>query len=264
MRLQGKVAIVTGGARGMGRSHCLELAREGADIVTCDWSKDLAQLNYPQGSKAELDKTVADVKALGRRSIGMVVDVSNEKLVKEMVDTTVKEFGKVDILVNNAGISLRKPTHEITEQEWDTMFAVNVKGSFFCCKHVIPHMMKQNSGRIVNISSIAGLRGYATQTHYTASKHAVIGMTLSLAGELAPYKITVNAICPGVIKTPMLEAMAKCDGMSLDDFCEKVVPVPLGALEPIKISQAVIFFASDESNQITGQALVVDGGTLLT
>lgn len=250
MRLKGKVAIVTGGARGMGHAHCIELAREGADIVTCSRSKP--------------DKTVEDVKALGRRCIGMSVDVSNAKQVKEMVDRTAEEFGKIDILVNNAGIAKRLPTHEITENQWDEMMAVNLKGPWLACKYVIPHMIRQKSGRIVNIASIAGLRGYANQAHYTASKHGLIGLTTALAVELAPHKVTVNAICPGATNTSMLEECAKDDGLTIQDFIDGVIPIPLGRiLDPREISNAVVYFASEAAENITGQSLVMDGGILL-
>jgi len=262
MKLEGKVAIVTGGARGQGRSHCLSLAREGADIVACDICKDLP-VDWPLGKRGELDETVNQVKALGRRAIDLIADISKADEVRAVVDKTIDEFGKVDILVNNAAVDfLYGPCHKVTEEDWDIMLDVNLKGTWLCCKYVIPHMIKQKSGKIINISSVCGLMGMENVVPYTCSKHGVIGLTRALAAELAPYKINVNAICPGAVDTPMLSASAKIIGITPEE-AQKMwgESTLLGELwQPQDISNAVVWLASEDSRYLTGHSLPADGG----
>jgi len=257
MKLEGKVAIVTGGARGMGRSHCLALAREGADIVTCDICKDMP-IELSLGKKGELDETVEQVNALGGKAIGMVADVSKANEVKAVVDRTIETFGKVDILVNNAAVDIFGPCHEVSEEDWDVIIDVNLKGSWLFCKYIIPHMLEQESGKIINISSVYGRTGIANMVPYSCSKHGVIGLTRSLAAELAPYKINVNAICPGTVDTPMLSESYKITGITPEEILKSTL---FGKVwRPEDISNAVVWLASEESCFLTGHSLPADGG----
>jgi NAD(P)-dependent dehydrogenase (short-subunit alcohol dehydrogenase family) len=263
LMLNGKVAIVTGGARGMGRAHCIALAKEGADVVTCDVDGTLPDIDWRFGTKEELDETVGQVKAMGQRAIGMTLDVRNEGEVRGMVDRTLSEFGKVDVLVNNASVChLSEPMEETSERQWNSMIDINLKGSWLCCKHVVPHMIKQHYGKIVNISSIAGLTGFPNTLPYISSKHGIMGLTMGLAAELAPYKINVNTICPGPVKTPMFDESIEKTGQTLEEGTESWLSSTVfnELLQPEDLSNAVLFFASDVSRYITGQYLSVSGG----
>jgi len=262
MKLEGKVAIVTGGARGMGRSHCLALAQEGAHIITFDICKDYP-VDWPLGKKGELEETINQVLALGRRAVGLVADVSKGSEVKAVVDRAINEFGRVDILVNNAAVDFHYgPCHEVSEEDWELMLNVNLKGPWLCCKYVIPQMMKQKSGKIINISSVCGRMGMPNVVPYTCSKHGVIGLTRALAAELAPYKINVNAICPGPVDTPMFSESARIIGVALKDAKEKWVEntVWRELWQPQDISKAVVWLASEDSRFLTGHSLPADGG----
>ena len=260
MKLEGKVAIVTGGGRGMGRSHCLALAREGADIVACDICRDIPLVDYSLARKEELDETVNKVKTLGRKAIGLIADVSKAGEVKTVVDKTIDEFGKVDILVNNAGVVLvATPCPEVTEEQWNTILNITLKGSWLFCKYVIPHMVKQKSGKIINISSVDGLTGRANVVPYICAKHGVIGLTRALAAELAPYRINVNAICPGSIETPMFTEAAKKVGVDPKIFI-KDTSLLCELYQPQDISNAVVWLASEDSRYLTGHSLPAAGG----
>ncbi len=268
MRLKGKVAIVTGGARGMGRSHCLTLAREGADIVACDINKTSPLVGYKMGGNEELEETVNQVKALRRRSIGLIADITKEDQVKQLVEMAVDEFGKIDILVNNAGIALiGTPTDQVTEAQWDLMMDVNLKGPWFCCKAVIPHMVANKSGKIVNIASHCGIAGFPNVGPYNCAKHGVIGLTRTLAAELAPSGINVNAICPAAVHTPMLEGAFEQAGTTLEEARKKNDPfgalsvVPGELIPPEGISNVVLFLASDDARYLHGRSILV-GSTI--
>ena len=254
MKLEGKVAIVTGGGRGMGHSHCLALAREGADIVTFCRGKSL-------GSKEGLDEVVNQVKALGRKALGLTADVSKADEVKAVVDKTVDEFGKVDILVNNAGVALvGTPFHEVTEEQWDLMLDIDLKGTWLCCKYVIPHMLKQKSGKIINVSSHGGLIGIATVGPYNCAKHGVIGLTRTLAVELAPHGINVNAICPAAVDTPMLSEAFEEIGMTFEEAEKEwggaaIVPGEIQSSEDI--SKVIVWLASEDARFLHGRSLLL-------
>lgn len=263
MKLEGKVAIVTGGARGMGRSHCLALAREGAHIVTCDRGADLPFV-VPLGTRGELDETIELVEALGQRALGLIADVRKADEVEAVIDMAVEEFGKVDILVNNAGVGgVVAPCHEITEDQWDLVLEVNLKGPWLFCKYAIPHMIAQRGGKIINVSSVGGLVAMpAPVTPYVCSKHGLIGLTRALAAELAPYKINVNAVCPGAVDTPMLRKTCERMGVpgeeGLKMWTEPMLFKEL--ITPQDISNAVVWLASEDSRFITGRAIPIDGG----
>jgi SDR family mycofactocin-dependent oxidoreductase len=265
MKLEGKVAMVTGGGRGMGRSHCLALAREGADIVTFDICKDLPPIGYSLSRNEELDETVGQVKALGRKAISLIADVSKAQEVKGVVDRAIDKFGKIDILVNNAGIALiGTPFHEVTEEQWDMILNVNLKGSWLCCKYVIPHMIKQKRGKIINIASHCGLIGIATIGPYTCAKHGIIGLTRTLAAELAPLGINVNAICPAAVDTPMLSKSFEQIGMTFEEAEKEwggASVVPHELIPPEDISKVVVWLASEDSRFLHGRSILVGAST---
>ncbi len=252
MQLKDKIAIVTGARRGMGRTHALALAKEGAKVVVSDISLEDCQ------------KVVDEIKSAGGQAIAIKCDVSKKSEVEDMVKQTLKEFSKIDILVNNAGILQFKPFLELTEEDWDKTLAVNLKGYFLCAQACAKEMVKQKSGAIVNIASIAmgqvGI-GYSTIAHYCASKGGIAALTEALAIELAPYNIRVNAIAPGAINTPMVKAI-KQDPKSLEGTLARIPMHRMG--NPEEISDAVVFLASDKSSYITGSIVVVDGGYLTT
>ena len=263
-RLEGKVAIVSGACRGMGRAQCLAMAKEGADIVACDVCKNNPVIKYDLGTKEELDKTVEDVRELGRKAIEVVVDVTNADQVKSLTDKAMEEFEKIDILVNTAGIGELIPSLEVTEEQWDNMLNVNLKGVWLMCKYTIPHMVKQNKGKIINISSTAGIRPYVGQLHYVAAKFGVIGITKVLALEFAKHKININAICPGPTDTPLLEKLGVYIGAKKEDVVKMFeTELHLGLQGPEEIALAVVYLASEESNYVTGFSLFVDSGLML-
>jgi len=270
-RVAGKVAIVTGAAHGMGRSHCLVLAREGADIAAVDIARDLPLNQYSLGSEDELNSLVKEIIAMGRRAIGIKCDVSKGAEVEQMVEGVVNEFGKIDILVNNVGITgAGGPITEMTEEQWDFMLAVNLKSQFLCCKYVFPHMMKQQSGKIVNIGSVNGREGSAGATAYCAAKGGVHNFTHALAKEAAPYNINVNCVAPCAVNTPMLQggAVMASEGYGIkqeefyDYFC-KMMHILNREITVEDISNAVLFLASEESRNIDGSVIYVDGGHIM-
>ena len=251
MRLSGKTAIVTGARRGMGRAISLALAREGADVVVSDISQEDCQ------------RVVDEIERLGRKGLAVRCDVSSGSDVEAMVRKTVAEFGGVDILVNNAGIISYKPFLELTEEDWDKTLNVNLKGQFLCARAAAKEMVKNKQGRIINIASISsGGCGIAFPliAHYTASKGGVVALTEALALELTSQGINVNAICPGAIDTEMAKG-AKESGQ-LEQVLARVPKRRLG--KPEEIANLAVFLASEESEYISGDAIVIDGGWLTT
>jgi len=242
-RLDNRVAIVTGGAKGLGRAFCLGLAKEGAKVMMAVHRMD-----------EESAKSVKEIEAKGGASV--VVDVTKEEDTVRMAEETVKKFGRIDILVNNAayyyGVS-RKPFYEISSEEWDRALDVGAKGSWLCARAVFPYMKKQGKGKIINMSSEVAFSPTKGMIHYVTSKAAVIGITRVLAGELGQYNICVNAVAPGFTDTPASRTIG-----SIEKF--DVSSIPLGRVGvPEDIVSAVIFFASDDSDFISGQTLLVDG-----
>ncbi len=265
--LKGRVAVITGGARGIGFGIAKEFAKAGCDIVLVDicGRKVRGYPKYDLSSKEELDKAVEEIRKLGVKCLGICCDVTKWDEVKDMVDRVLKEFGKIDILVNNAGIITAAPVLELEEDEWDAIMEVNAKGVFLCSKAVLPHMIERGWGRIINIASIAGKSGYASLSHYCASKFAVVGFTQSLAKEVADKGITVNAICPGIVNTHMWfaclsKAWAK-PGEKPEDAYKRIVKelIPQGVDQtPEDMGRLAVFLAMNP--HITGQSINVDGG----
>jgi NAD(P)-dependent dehydrogenase (short-subunit alcohol dehydrogenase family) len=257
MELKNSVAIVTGAARGIGRGIAESLAREGAQLVLAD----LPSVD------ADVAETKRIVESHGVRSISVHCDVRDEAQTKAMAQAALDRFGKIDVLVNNAGVINVAGVVSMTEEQWDIVLDVNVKGTFLCSKAVAPHMMERRSGRIVNLSSQAGKRGAGGVAHYCASKFAVIGFTQSLAHELAPFNVTVNAVCPGEVDSAMwrdhlLPAIAAAGGSTKDEAWAQFMQqrVPLGRPQtPEDIGQAVVFLC--RADNITGEAINVTGGS---
>jgi 3-oxoacyl-[acyl-carrier protein] reductase len=246
MKLKDKVAIVTGAGQGIGREIALTFAREGAKVVVSDITE-------------KIHEVVREIEALGSQALAVKCDVSKLSDAENMVNETIKKFGKVDILVNNAGIFPFKAFTEMTEADWDKVLNVNLKGTFNCTKAVVPHMIKQKYGKIINISSIAGtVVGFQQLTHYCASKAGIVGFTKALALELAPYGINVNAIAPGPIETPGTQVLGK------ETYEQMKKAIPIGRWgKPSEIANVALFLASEDSSLITGQCIVADGGYTL-
>ena len=246
-RLEGKTAVVTGGSRGIGSAIALRLASEGANVAVCA-SKSL-----------ETARGVAQkVEALGRQALALQADVSSSEDVDNLVKSVLDAWGQIDILVNNAGITRDGLLMRLKESDWDAVLDVNLKGAYLCIKAVSRPMMKARFGRIVNISSVVGLSGNAGQINYSASKSGLIGLTKSVARELAGRGITSNAVAPGFVPTEMTAELSESAQQDL------VKQIPLGKLGTVEdIAAAVAFLASDDAGYITGQVLVVDGGMVM-
>ena len=247
MKLRGRIALVTGAGRGIGKATAIFLAKEGANIAVNDMDLQLAK------------ETAEEIRAIGCEALAIKADVSNKTEVVRMVDTVIKNFGKIDILVNNAGIFSSVPLIDITEDEWDKVMDVNLKGVFLCSQVVMKFMIKQRSGKIVNIASSAGkVGGIYAGAHYAASKAGVICLTKSLAKQLAQYNINVNAVAPALIETDMMKDWPMQVKESL------LRQVPLGRFgTPNEVAEAVLFLVSEGANYITGATIDVNGGLLM-
>ncbi len=237
------MALVTGGAQGIGRAVALLLAQKGATIVISD-------INI---QKAE--ETAQEIRSLGREAMAVQVDVANFQEVEKMVEGIVEKFSRIDILINNAGITRDKLILRMSEEDWDAVIRINLKGTFNCTKAALKYMSKQRSGKIVNISSVVGMMGNAGQANYSASKAGVIGFTKTIAREFAQRGINVNAIAPGYIQTPMTDVLPE----KVKEELKRLIPMErLG--QPEDVAQAVLFLVSEASSYITGQVLNVNGG----
>ncbi len=247
MSMEGRSAIITGGRRGIGKAIAHVLAQRGVDVLIADRQQD------------EIQDTAREIAATtGRKIITTLADVSDYRSVVAMVDLALTKFGKVDILVNNAGITRDTLILRMNEEDWDAVINTNLKGAWNCSKAVVRSMMKQRYGRIVNISSVSGLAGQAGQTNYSASKAGIVGLTKSLAREVASRGITVNAIAPGFVPTALTEELPA----ELKDTMMKLIPIGRWG-KPEEIAYAVGFLASEEASYITGQVLSVDGGMMM-
>lgn len=273
-RVQGKVAFITGAARGQGRSHAVRLAEEGADIIAVDLCEPIESVTrfYPGATEADLAETVKQVEALDRRIVATKADVRDYAALKAALDEGVAELGHVDIVAANAGIfEFGGPTDEVSNEEWDDVLDVNAKGVWHTAKAVIPHLKKQGTGgSIIITSSTAGIKGTPNVAAYTASKHAVVGLMRTLALELAPFNIRVNTVHPTGVATDMIlneaafrlflpDAEHPTQEQAAEVFATtNALPVPW--VEPIDISNAILFLASDEARYVTGTELKVDAG----
>lgn len=244
--LSGKSALVTGGGRGIGREIALTLANAGADVAVSDIDEETAQ------------RTSEDIKTLERRSLAIKANVSDSDSVSLMVSSCIETFGKIDILINNAGITRDTLLIRMKETDWDVVLNVNLKGAFLCCKEVARPMMKARSGKIVNISSIVGLIGNAGQANYSSAKAGMIGLTKTLARELAGRSINVNAVAPGFIKTAMTDKLPEQDKQT---FIESIPMKRIGL--PKDVANTILFLVSPLADYITGQVLTIDGGLVM-
>jgi SDR family mycofactocin-dependent oxidoreductase len=270
-RLDGKVALVTGAARGQGRAHALTLAREGADIVALDISEDnIANLEYPLPRPEDLEQTVAGVEDLDRRAIAARADVRSQEQLDNAVERGISELGKIDILVANAGIVSMASFWEMSEEMWQDMIDINLSGVWRSAKAVAPHMIERRTGSIVMIGSANSFEPTAGHTHYVAAKHGVLGLMRNVALEMAPYDVRCNAVCPGATDTTMLN-----NPMMYERFAGSGEPTREVALESVRhynllndrsmlppeaISDAVLWLVSDEARHVTGVALPIDAG----
>ena len=274
-RVEGKVAFITGAARGQGRSHAVRLAQEGADIIAIDVCRQLEGVPLPMSTPEDLDETVAQVKALGRRIVAAQVDVRDFDAMKAVVDDGVTQLGRLDIVAANAGLAnTGAPAHEMPEKAWRDMIDVNLTGVWHTAKAAIPHIRAGGrGGSIILTSSAAGLMAYANVAHYVSAKHGVVGLMRTLALELAPDMIRVNSLHPTQVDTAMImnEPTWKLfspdlEHPTIDDFrpvSQQMNALPIPWVEPVDISNALLFLASDEARYITGVTLPVDAGAVI-
>ena len=255
MKLEGRVSVVTGGGHGIGRAIALRFAKEGSSVVIA-------------GPTAEtIESASHEVEGLGVRALAVLTDVSDEASVEGMVAASLARFGQIDILVNNAGIAgPTAPASRVTREDWDRTIAINLTGAFLCAKHALPHMIERRRGRIINITSVAGLHGYALRSPYSSSKWGMIGLTRTLADEAGRYNITVNAIAPGPVRGPRIDSVIRNRAVELglpveDVEREYVEPTALKRMtEEEDIAGVAAFLASEEACNLTGQTIDVSAG----
>ena len=264
-RLEGKVGVVTGAAHGLGAALALSLAREGARVACVDVCHDLTPVSYPMGTEEELNEVVNQIAALGGQAIPIRCDVSKALQVETMVKRTINEFGRIDVLINNAAVVTLSPVSDLSEEAWDMVIGVNLKGPFLCCKYVVPHMIARKEGKIVNIGSIDGREGVPGFVHYCPSKAGVHMLTDTLAKELASYNINVNCVAPGAVWTPMLANFLRRfvpeSGLeqAYRDSC-KQLHLFGREVTAEDVAATVLFLISEEARNITGYTYYVDGG----
>jgi NAD(P)-dependent dehydrogenase (short-subunit alcohol dehydrogenase family) len=263
MKLEGKVAIVTGGARGNGLAAARCMAEEGADIVIADICENMTTIPYNLSTPETMSQAVKDIEALGRKALGIKCDVRKAADVEAMVSQVLETCGKIDILINNAGNSSMVAVAEMDEETWDEVLDTHLKGTFLCCRYVMPHMIKQHSGKVVNISSVGGQRGFGLGSHYCAAKHGIVGFNKALAMEVADHNINVNAVCPGTVWTDMMQGIAELFGMDEEEGKEQFFAGHLikdRELTPEDIGRAVLWLVTEDSKNITGNMITVDQG----
>ena len=273
-RFQDRTVFITGAAHGMGRSHALAFAREGARLVLSDACRQYSTVPYPLAQPEELASLASEIKQMGRPVLAAQVDVTDLPSMQALAERAKREFGPIDILIANAGLYSFAPSWELTEQQWDETLNVDLKGVWITCKVCIPQMLSRRSGKIICISSTAGLKGMANLAHYVAAKHGVIGLVKTLAIELALYNINVNAVCPTSVDTAMCRNQALYDVFAggpgpqatYEHMLELMNQLNLfpdrNLLAPEAVSAAVLWLASDEARHLTGCALPVDAGYL--
>lgn len=264
-RVAGKRILITGAARGMGRSHALRLAEEGADLILLDICESLPQIEYPLATRQELDDTAQSVRDLGRRCMSYAIDVRDDDRLREAVDDGVGALGGLDGAVANAGVLTVAPWDKTTADQWRTVVDVNLIGVWNTCAAAIPHLLEQGGGSLVNVSSAGAIKGFPLQTPYTAAKHGVVGLTLALANELAAENVRVNTVLPTGVPTGMIPPSF---GPLLGEQRSDLIPIfvnamPTPAVEPADVSSAVLFLLSDESRYVTGLEFKVDAGVTI-
>ena len=266
-KLEGKVGIVTGAGHGMGAAHALALARKGASVALVDICKDNPAVPHPGATETGLGKVAEEIAGPGGRALPVTCDVSKAAEVEAMTKRVMDEFGRIDILVNNAGVCTFAPFWLIDEEQWDVTLNVNLKGTWLCAKYVVPHMIAQNWGRIVNIGSIDGRNPEPMHAHYCASKGGVHTMTLAMAREVGAFNITVNCIAPGGVMTPMFQWTGEVAGAvsggkpeEFFDFFNKTKTIMNRQVHPEDVANAMLWLVREESWTLTGQVFYVDGG----
>jgi 3-oxoacyl-[acyl-carrier protein] reductase len=249
-RLEGRAAVVTGGGRGIGRGICLAFAKEGADVV----------VNY--ASKEQPAQEVVEmIKKMGRKAVAIKGNVAVKTEAEKIIQTAIENFGKIDILVNNAGVSKPNMLYKMTEEQWNEVIDIQLKGPFLCIQAAAKYMMERKSGKIINVTSSAGLWGTKGQINYSSAKGGIVALTKSAARELAGYGVTVNVVQPGYVSTEMTEKI-RTDPKLKEIYTGRIL---LGRFsEPEEVALTFVFLASDEANYITGQLICVDGGLGMT
>jgi SDR family mycofactocin-dependent oxidoreductase len=269
-RVEGKVAFITGAARGQGRSHAIRLAQEGADVVAVDLCQDVGTTPYPGATEADLQETVKAVEALDRRIVALQADVRDLGALQRAVDEGLSQLGHIDVVCANAGIASYAPALELTEETWQDVVDINLTGVWKTVRAAAPAMVERGQGgSIVLTSSSAGLIAFPNLAHYTAAKHGVVGLMRALAVELAPHRIRVNSVHPTTVDTPMIQNPAIYElftgqqGIEREEAEEAFKPLnalPIPWVEAVDISNAVLYLASDESRYVTGTTMVIDAG----
>jgi (+)-trans-carveol dehydrogenase len=273
-RVAGKVAFITGAARGQGRSHAVRLAEEGADIIAVDISAPVAGVPYPTATARDLEETVRQVEATGRQIVALEADVRDSAALNSAIEAGVAEFGRLDIVVANAGISAPAPTFEMSDEQWTTMLDINLTGVWRTLKASVPRIRAGgNGGAVVIISSLSAMRGHANMAHYSAAKAGLIGLMQVLATELAPEWIRVNTVHPSTVATAMVLNDAtyrlyrpELEAPTRADFEEAALlhnAMPVAAAEAADVTNAVLYLVSDDGRYVTGTTLVVDAGARL-
>jgi NAD(P)-dependent dehydrogenase (short-subunit alcohol dehydrogenase family) len=260
----GKVVFITGASHGQGRETALAFAREGANVAGYDLGKKISYPSYNKSSADDLASLKKEAESLGSECLVFAGDVRDDAAIQKSVNTTIDKFGKIDILFNNAGIAAYGLSHELTEEQWDAMLDINLKGAWLVARRIIPHMIGKKSGVIINNSSIAGIRGLNRLSHYSASKWGLIGLTKSWAIELARYNIRSVSIHPTGVNTPMNDGLAEMEGSTAIEIAERsagnLLNVPW--IEASDVANLVLFLAGEKSRYITGSQFVVDAGLL--
>jgi SDR family mycofactocin-dependent oxidoreductase len=270
-RLHGKVALITGAARGIGRAQAVRFAQEGADIIALDICGPVDTVVIPPATPAELDETVRLVTELGGRIVAEIVDVRDTDALQTAADRGVERFGGLDVVCATAGITSRAMTVDMDENTWQTMLDVNLTGVWHTCRATAPRVIERGGGSMILISSIAGLRGLVGVAHYTAAKHGVVGLMRSLANELAPHNVRVNTVHPTNVDTPLIQNddvrgafRPDLEHVTREQFAEAARPMnmlPIPWVEPLDVANACLFLASDEARYITAATLPVDAGS---
>ncbi|MCO7221167.1 mycofactocin-coupled SDR family oxidoreductase [Klenkia sp. PcliD-1-E] len=274
-KLEGKVAFITGAARGQGRSHAVRLAQEGADIIAVDLCAQMGTVGYPMATEEDLAETVRQVEALDRRIVAGVADVRDSAALKGAVDEGVAQLGRLDIVLANAGIASFAPVEDLTDDDWDEMIGVNLTGVFKTVRAAVPHIKAGGrGGAIVLTSSTAGIKGLANLAHYVAAKHGVVGLMKTMANEFAPDMIRVNSVHPTSVNTDMIhneetyglfrpdKPKSEVTREEAGESFKALNALPVEWVEPVDISNAILFLVSDDARYVTGVQLPVDAGSV--